>query len=166
VGALVAIGLSSNLGNRLQNLTRACASLQASVQGSAVSSAYETAPLYVTDQPEFLNAVMVGWTELGPIALLAKLKEAEKSLGRIDRGRNGPREIDLDIVAYGSLVLRSDTVVVPHPRAPERRFVLQPLVEIDPGFRIPGFGLAQDLLSRPDVLKQQVRRVSDARILV
>ena len=166
MGARVAIGLSSNLGDKLLFLRRACVSLSGSMKVTAVSSVYETGPMYLTDQPDFINAVLIGTTELGPLALLTRLKETERGLGRQDRGRNGPREIDLDIVAYGSLALRSQAVTVPHPRAFERRFVLQPLVEVDPSFRLPGFGLAQDLLSRPDVMKQQVKRISDAHLLL
>lgn len=105
--------------------------------------------MYVEDQPEFWNAVAVGDTELGPLALLRHLRAVENQLGRIRRQPNGPREIDIDLLAYGSLMLRSNGesgLVIPHPLIFERSFVLEPMKELDPNLRIPRFGRIDDML--------------------
>lgn len=133
------IAFGSNLGDREGNIRRAAETLGV----SRISSLHETTPMYVEDQPPFINAVAFLDTELGPLALLRLLKETEAAIGRQPRERYGPREIDLDLIAYGSLQLRSviygeARLQVPHPRLAERSFVLDPLAELDPGFHVPG----------------------------
>ena len=86
--------------------------------------------MYELDQPRFLNAVVEAQTELSPEALLDAVKEIERQLGRKPRSRNGPREIDIDILMYGAKQLDSPELTLPHPRMQERPFVLVPLMEL------------------------------------
>lgn len=151
------IGFGSNLGEREARILEAAERLGI----ARMSPLYETAPMYVLDQPAFLNAVGLLQTELGPAALLKKLKEIETGVGRLPRVRNGPREIDLDLLAYGKLQLISRIsgkvrLHVPHPRLVERRFVLQPLFDLDPTFELPGLGRVAELLSLTESQADQV----------
>ncbi len=108
---------------------------------AAVSSVYETEPMYVEDQAWFLNCVAVVETDLPPRRLLALLKATERRLGRGGgMARNGPREIDIDILLYGDAAVSEPSLVVPHPRMGERAFVLVPLREVRPDLVIPGLG--------------------------
>jgi 2-amino-4-hydroxy-6-hydroxymethyldihydropteridine diphosphokinase len=127
------IALGSNLGDREYNLRRAVAEIGRGAALVAVSSVYETEPMYLEDQDWFLNCVVVVETKMGPARLLARLGEIEKEMGR-DRkaGRNAPRTIDLDILFYGDEVVSGPTLMVPHPRIAERAFVLVPLAEVRP----------------------------------
>lgn len=164
---LIAIGLGSNCGDRRSFLTRAVQSLDGAFSRVAVSHLYETAPMYVLNQPAFLNAAALYRTDKGPLEVLAVLKRIEKDLGRTPRVRNGPRELDLDLLAFGRAQLRSErngkTVLqVPHPRIPERRFVLQPLAEIAPDLVLPGLGRIKDLLAATESQAQDVRLLEDA----
>lgn len=137
----VCIALGSNLGDRLGNLRAAVAGLGPMVTVTARSAVYETAPMYVTDQPAFLNMAVRGETELAPTALLAHLKAIEATLGRRDGGvRFGPREVDLDILLYGNVVLSAPGLEVPHPRMAERAFVLRPLADVAADVRHPVLG--------------------------
>ncbi|MDX1984929.1 MAG: 2-amino-4-hydroxy-6-hydroxymethyldihydropteridine diphosphokinase [Bryobacteraceae bacterium] len=135
---LVYLGLGSNLGDRAQNLRQAAELIAAAgVTPLRMSSTHETEPMYVTGQPMFLNQVMEGETEVFPRTLLKRLKSIEQAMGRKRTVRNGPRPIDIDILFYGSAVIRAPELVVPHPRMEERRFVLDPLAEIAPDLRHP-----------------------------
>ena len=119
--------------------------------------------MYVVDQPAFYNAVAAGGTDLGPLALLAELKRVELQLGRQVRTQNGPREIDLDLLAYDGLVLRSGArLIVPHARIAERRFVLQPWADLDPAFAIPELGPVGELLAQTNDPTDCVKEVADA----
>lgn len=163
----VVIGLGANLGDRRDNIARAIELLAGSLVIERLSGLYETAPMYIADQPPFLNAVLSARCDIGPLELVRTLKQIEQSIGRMERIKNGPREIDLDLLLYGTLVLTSKTaspVVVPHPRIGERRFVLEPLMEVDPYTVIPQNGAVATLLQKQDVQSQMVRRVSDAPI--
>ncbi len=163
----VVIAFGSNLGDRESAIAKALRELDGPLQAIRVSSLYETEPLLVGDQPPFLNGALLAETELGPRALLALLKATELKLGRRPRERYGPREIDLDLIVYGSLILRSTagaTLALPHPRLAERRFVLEPLVEVAPDLVVPGMGTATDLLRNPSVLSQDVQKVTHAPI--
>ena len=128
----VFIGLGSNLGNRQEYLRKAISSLAPEVAFQKASRIFETPPWGYSDQPAFLNQVIEARTDLEPQALLSKLKKIEKDLGRVERFRNGPRCIDLDILFYDDLVYESETLTIPHPRIAERGFVLVPLNEIAP----------------------------------
>jgi 2-amino-4-hydroxy-6-hydroxymethyldihydropteridine diphosphokinase len=144
------IGLGSNLGDREAYLRRALDLLRAdpSIELLAVSSFRETDPVGFLDQPRFLNAAAALETELAARALLERLLAVEQVLGRRRDGpRFGPRTIDLDLLLHGEEVVKEPGLTVPHPRLAERRFVLEPLHELDPGLVIPGRGLLADLLA-------------------
>jgi len=137
----VAIGVGSNLGDRLENLRRAAARLGDLLHDVRWSSVYETEPVGLTEQPRFLNACCVARTELSPPELLAALARIETELGRVRDGvRFGPRVIDLDILLYGDEVVEGSTLSIPHPRMHERAFVLVPLAEVAPNWQHPLLG--------------------------
>jgi 2-amino-4-hydroxy-6-hydroxymethyldihydropteridine diphosphokinase len=139
---LVFLSLGSNLGDRRRHLVQAVACLQELLADVAVSSLYETAPLELVNQPAFLNIVMRGVTRLQPLALLEKTLAIEKRLGRDRRGGvpKGPRTIDIDLLLFDDRVIDQERLQVPHPRMSRRRFVLQPLLELDSQLRHPGSG--------------------------
>ncbi len=128
------VGVGSNDGDRAANVERAVAALGRAGTIGARSSPYRTAPWGVTDQPWFLNAVVLLRTELNPRALLATLQEIERELGRVRARRWGPRTIDLDLLLYDDDDIDEPDLRVPHPRLRERAFVLVPLAEIDDRF--------------------------------
>jgi 2-amino-4-hydroxy-6-hydroxymethyldihydropteridine diphosphokinase len=146
------LGLGSNLGDRRRNLEAALDALRAHPQiaVSAVSSFLETDPVGgPPGQGRFLNAAAKIETDLAPEALLEELKRVERSLGRKPGPRWGPRQIDLDILLCGDTILETGTLVIPHPRMRERRFVLEPLAEIAPDARDPVTSLSvRDLLEK------------------
>ena len=129
----VAIALGSNLGDREANLREAARRLAGSISGLRLSSFHATDPVGVPDaatQPEFLNAAAVGETYLEPRALLAEMLAIERTLGRERPYPGAPRTIDLDLILYNDAVIEEPTLVVPHPRFRDRRFVLAPLAEV------------------------------------
>lgn len=128
------IALGTNLGDRPANLRSAIASFSPKLRVIQETTIYETPPWGYTDQPAFLNMVVKAETELEPYALLSYLKEKEKNLGRVKNFKNGPRQIDLDILFYDNLILEEEELTIPHPRLHERAFVLVPLAEIAPEF--------------------------------
>jgi 2-amino-4-hydroxy-6-hydroxymethyldihydropteridine diphosphokinase len=142
---LAYIGLGSNLGDREETIRRAVELLGA----ARVSTLIETEPWGYADQPRFLNAVAELETDEPPRALLARLLEIERELGRSREGpRYGPRTIDLDLLLYGDDRLDEPGLGLPHPRLHERAFVLEPLAELAPELVVPGFGPVKALLSR------------------
>ena len=130
--------LGANLGDRTQTLSRAADLIVARI-GPVVqqSGLYETAPWGVTDQPAFLNQVLVVETELEPEAVLTLTQAIEQEMGRVRHEKWGARTIDIDLLYYGSLVLQTDRLTLPHPYLHQRRFTLVPLAEIAPDFRHP-----------------------------
>lgn len=127
----VYLGLGSNLGDRREQLRAALRALsEHGVVVEAASSLYESDPMYEVDQPPFLNAVVAAQTELLPEELLRAAKDVEGQLGRQPRARNGPRELDIDILMYGDRQLDTPELTLPHPRMHERPFVLIPLAEL------------------------------------
>jgi 2-amino-4-hydroxy-6-hydroxymethyldihydropteridine diphosphokinase len=143
------VGLGSNLGEREATLREALTRLSEldGVAVVAVSSFRETDPVGNADQPRFVNAAAELETSLGPRELLDRLLEVERSLGR-DRSREerwGPRTVDLDLLLYGDETVGEPGLEVPHPRLAERTFVLEPLVELDPGLRLPDGRALRDL---------------------
>jgi 2-amino-4-hydroxy-6-hydroxymethyldihydropteridine diphosphokinase len=154
------LGLGSNEGDRLGALRAARDELeQRGVTVAASSSVYETAPQgEVLDQPDFLNACLAVETALGPEQLLDVCKDVERALGRVPGGpRHGPRPIDVDVLLLGDLVHRSDRLTLPHPEVSARRFVLEPLIELDPDLALPDGTPLGSRLS--DVADQPVRRL-------
>ena len=145
------------MGDRLANLRAAREALaRHGVEVLASSSVYETAPQgEVTDQPDFLNACIEIRTDLEPEALLDVCKEVERELGRAQGGvRRGPRSIDVDVLLLDELEHRSDRLTLPHAEVATRRFVLEPLLELDPALRLPDGTRLEELL--PAVLDQRV----------
>ena len=135
-----AIALGSNLDDPEAHVRRAFDEI-ASVERTkllACSRLYRTAPVGYADQPDFVNACAVVETSLAPRALLAALLAIEQRHGRVREMRNGPRTLDLDIIVYGDRVIDEPGLVIPHPRAHERAFVMQPLLEVWPDVVIPG----------------------------
>jgi 2-amino-4-hydroxy-6-hydroxymethyldihydropteridine diphosphokinase len=156
------LGLGSNEGDRLANLRAARAALaEHGVEVTGASSVYETAPQgEVTDQPDFLNACLRIRTELDPERLLDICKQVERDLGREPGGRrHGPRPIDVDVLLLGGVEHRSDRLTLPHAEVTSRRFVLEPLLELDAALALPdGTPLADSL---PAVAAQPVERVAE-----
>ncbi len=131
---MILIGLGSNLGDRPQNIMTAIEKLgqHKDIQIEKVSSLYETKPVGVTTQPDFINGVISITTSLSPLALLRVCLKVEEEMGRIRDERWGPRNIDIDILVYHDLMMEDEVLQIPHPRLHERCFVLVPLQEIDP----------------------------------
>ncbi len=151
-----AIGLGSNLGDRLQHLTTAFDELAALGAVVSVSSIYETAPVGGPEQGDYLNAVVVVDTQLSPRQILDELLRIERSHGRLRRERWGPRTLDLDLLVHEGTALDEAGLVVPHPHIGERRFVLEPLAEVWPEARIAPGTTAQDAVRA--VVDQEVTR--------
>lgn len=152
----VAVALGSNLGDRLGHLRQAVGGLRRLGRVEAVSSLYETAPVGGPQQGPYLNAVVLLDTELDLLELLDRLQELEAAAGRRRRQRWGPRTLDLDVVAYDGPPLEHRRLLVPHPRAAERRFVLEPLAEVWPQAPVAVDTTAADAL--PATRSQQVFR--------
>ena len=155
----VYIGLGGNLGDPVATLREALARVAElpGIELDAVSSAYESAPVGLEDQPPFVNAAARLCTDLPLRDVLAGLLAVERELGRVRTVRYGPRTCDLDILLAGEEVADEPGLAVPHPRLAERRFALEPLVELDPALALPGGALLGDLL--PGVLDQAVQRL-------
>jgi 2-amino-4-hydroxy-6-hydroxymethyldihydropteridine diphosphokinase len=139
-----AIGLGSNMGDRLAHLIAA----QAQVEGVAkkVSSLYETEPVGGPDQDPYLNAVLVVESDRSPIEMLDHLQELEMEHGRERRTRWGPRTLDLDLIAADTDPISTERLTLPHPRAADREFVLRPLAEVWPEAPVGGGAFARDAL--------------------
>jgi 2-amino-4-hydroxy-6-hydroxymethyldihydropteridine diphosphokinase len=149
----VYVGLGANLGEREATIRRAVELLAATpgIEVVGVSTLRETDPVGYVDQPRFLNGVAALETGLPPRAVLDRLLEVEQELGRM-RGegpRFGPRTIDLDLLLHGDEVVDEPGLVVPHPRLGERRFVLEPLHELDSQLALPDGRRVADLLLGP-----------------
>lgn len=144
------IGLGSNLGDREATINRAVELLSADARIDVlrVSSLRDTDPVDYVDQPRFLNGACLIETGLDPRELLKRLNSIESTLGRKrNHGpRFGPRTIDLDLLLYDDEVIDSPGLTVPHPRLTERRFVLEPLYELDPELTLPNGTRVRDLL--------------------
>jgi 2-amino-4-hydroxy-6-hydroxymethyldihydropteridine diphosphokinase len=145
------LGLGSNVGDRESHLRAAIELLrERGVEVEAVSSTYETEPVgEVLDQPDFLNAAIRIRTDLGPESLLDLCKEVEAERGRsLDAPRHSPRPLDVDLLLLGDLELRTERLTLPHREVASRRFVLAPLLELDPELDLPdGARLADALAS-------------------
>ena len=138
--ALAFIALGANIDDPVGRVFEAMRLLDAAPFGRLVarSSLYRTAPVGVLDQPDFINAVVSLQTTLAPLALIEGLLGLEEKLGRVRAQRNGPRRIDLDLLAYDARRIDIPRLQLPHPRATGRAFVMVPWAEIAPGFEIEG----------------------------
>jgi 2-amino-4-hydroxy-6-hydroxymethyldihydropteridine diphosphokinase len=135
------------MGNRLENIRRAADLLENRAgKITARSEVYETAPWGVISQPRFLNACLLLETGLPPYDLLAETQAAESEIGRVARERWGPREIDIDILTYGDILLNDERLVIPHPLMGRRAFVLVPMLDIARDFVHPSCGTSIDEL--------------------
>lgn len=144
----VVIALGANLGDPKKQISLAIDAIRDYIKVDKVSRLYETAPFKVSDnQPNYINAVLIGDTELQPKELMKKLLAIEVQLGRQRAFPKAARTIDLDIIDYEGFYLQSDELTLPHPRAFERKFVLEPWAEIDPSAELPGFGSVRELLA-------------------
>ena len=144
----VVIALGANLGDPRKRISLAVDEIRDYVTVKKVSQLYETAPFKVNDdQPNYINAVLIGDTELQPKELIKELLKIEAKLGRQRAFPKAARTIDLDIIDYEGFFLESDELTLPHPRAFERKFVLEPWLEIDPGAELPGYGPVSELLA-------------------
>jgi len=126
------IALGANIGNPKEQMDLAVAMLREATEFRLVSSYYSTKPVSDIPQPDYLNAVCIVESDLPALDLLALLHGIEKTLGRERAEKWGPRTIDLDLIQYGSLLSSADELQLPHPRAHERRFVIEPWHSIDP----------------------------------
>lgn len=142
--AVVALG--SNIGEPKENLDLAIALLREATEVVAVSRYFSTKPVGYLDQPDFLNAVCIIESDLPAMDLLKMLHGIEKVMGRDRSIKWGPRTIDLDLIQYGSLLSNADELTLPHPRAHERQFVLEPWLEIEPDGILLTHGKISELL--------------------
>lgn len=159
------LGLGSNVGDRLGHLRAAVELLDDhGVAVTAASSVYETEPVgEILDQPDFLNAAVAIETDQGPEELLDTCKAIEAERGRTLGGpRHGPRPLDVDLLLLGELELRTERLTLPHPQVSARRFVLEPLLELDPQLTLPdGTRLSEALAALGD--RERVTRVDELR---
>ena len=144
--AVVALG--ANIGNPKEQMDLAVAMLKEATEVTAVSTYYSTKPVGGPEQPDYLNAICILESELPALDLLSLLHGIEKSLGRERIEKWGPRTIDLDLIQYGSLLSKAEELELPHPRAHERRFVLEPWHEIDPDAVLLTHGKISELLAQ------------------
>lgn len=142
------IALGSNLGDRELNIDSAVAEIAKIIEVTHLSTNHETDPVGGPDQPKYLNAVLIAESLLAPDELLKALHAIESRLGRVRDIHWGPRTIDLDLIIVDDEKIDSPDLVLPHPRAHERRFVLEPWAEIDPEAVLPGHGRIEEILLR------------------
>ena len=154
----VALGLGGNLGPVEEIFLRALRQLEGALGPLLVASLYRSRPVSPIPQPDYLNTAVLARTSLPPGELLALAKALERDAGRRDGPRFGPRPLDIDLLLYGDVQLDSPELTLPHPRLRERRFVLEPLAEIAPDWRVPPEGAAvRELLEKLE--EQGVERV-------
>ena len=144
--AVVALG--ANIGMPSEQMNLAIAMLKEATEVIAISTFYTTKPVGGPEQPDYINAVCILESELPALDLLSLLQGIEKSLGRERIERWGPRTIDLDLIQYGSLLSKAEELELPHPRAHERRFVIEPWHEIEPDAVLLTHGKISELLAQ------------------
>jgi 2-amino-4-hydroxy-6-hydroxymethyldihydropteridine diphosphokinase len=142
------IALGANMSDPEECVELAIAMLAESFTLLARSSLYTTKPVGGPEQADYVNAVCIVDSELPPLDLLHVLQGIEKSFGRVRNVRWGPRIIDCDLISYGNFVSSDEELTLPHPRAHERRFVLEPWIEIDADGELVGHGRIDDLLAQ------------------
>ena len=154
---IIFLALGSNIENRKQHVETAIGLLREKVYDITVAPLYETKPRYFEDQQNFLNTVLRGFTDLEPRELLLFTKAVQKEVGRVERFRYGPREIDIDILFYGNKVYKDEDLEIPHPRLQERDFVLQPFADLNPNFLHPV--LKKTIKALLDTLPEEQRSI-------
>ncbi|MFZ0530586.1 MAG: 2-amino-4-hydroxy-6-hydroxymethyldihydropteridine diphosphokinase [Propionicimonas sp.] len=156
--------LGSNLGDRLEYLSGAARALRVTpgLTVTGISSVYETAPVGLLDQPDFLNIVIATESSLASLVMLERALAIEDAFDRVRMTTWGPRTVDVDLIAVGDRRLVSPELTLPHPRAHERAFVLVPWLEIEPEAHLVGHGRVADLVARLDA--SGVRRRDDLKI--
>jgi len=142
------IALGANIGNPQEQMDLAVAMLREATDFKVVSDYFSTKPVSDIAQPDYLNAVCIVESELPATDLLALLHGIEKTLGRERKEQWGPRTIDLDLIQYGSLLSSADELQLPHPRAHERRFVLEPWHSIEPDAILLTHGKISEILEQ------------------
>lgn len=143
----VVIALGSNIGDTHSHLHHAVEQLALHIDVVAVSSFYTTAPVGGPAQDDYLNAVLIGESDSDPLDLLVAMQEIEAMAGRTREIHWGPRTLDLDLISFGDHEIHEPHLEIPHPRAHERAFVLEPWLEIDPEAHLIGHGFIKDLLT-------------------
>lgn len=133
----VFLALGSNIGDKKKQIRDAIELLKKNIKNIKVAKFYETKPQYFEKQENFVNTVVSGYTDLKPLELMHFIKDVEKQVGRKERFRFGPREIDIDILFYGDLIYEDENLTIPHPLLQERYFVLKPLMDLEPDFVHP-----------------------------
>lgn len=163
-GPVGVLGLGSNLGDPLSHLRAGLVVLRRRLEIRAVSGVFQTAPVGGVPQPDYLNAVVIV-ADIDPEELLAAAWEAETARGRTRETVNGPRTLDVDVLAAGSRISDDPRLVLPHPRAHLRAFVLAPWAELDPAGILPGRGPLRALLAAlPAADRCGVRRRDDLEL--
>jgi 2-amino-4-hydroxy-6-hydroxymethyldihydropteridine diphosphokinase len=142
------ISLGANIGDPKAQMDLAVAMLREATEVISVSEYFSTKPVSDIEQPDYLNAICIAESDLPALDLLAVLHGIEKTLGRERLEKWGPRTIDLDLIQYGSLLSSADELTLPHPRAHERRFVLEPWISIDPEAILLTHGKVSELLAQ------------------
>lgn len=158
---LAYLSLGSNIGDREANLASAISALSTVNEILNIKSAsfYETEPLYLNEQPPFLNTVVELITDLDPFELLDATKHVEKIMGRSAvREKNEPRTLDIDILAVGDSLIETGELTIPHPGIPERKFVLVPFAELAPEFILPKWNVSVRTLLKLCPDKSEVRK--------
>ncbi len=160
----VFIGIGSNQGDRKSCIFSALEEIRSFGDLVSISGLYETEPFGSIEQSDFLNAVVQVSTALAPDELLTRLQHVEQRLGRVRKEKWGPRTLDLDILIFDQLLLKSETLVVPHPGLSERLFVLVPLCEIASQYNVPGLNktVEQLLKETPDGSRIELYATSNA----
>lgn len=142
------IALGANIGNPKEQMDLAVAMLREATDFKSVSKYFSTQPVSDIDQPDYLNAVCIVESDLPALDLLALLHVIEKTLGRERNEKWGPRTIDLDLIQYGTLLSSADELQLPHPRAHERRFVIEPWHSIEPEAILLTHGKISEILEQ------------------
>lgn len=155
----VLVGIGSNTGDKFANIEKAIEILtgKKEISGLKSSSLYETLPYGVEDQPNFINCAVSFYSGLNLKDLFFFLKETEKKIGRIERFRWGPREIDLDLLFFGDVIYNDEEITVPHPGIEKRDFVIVPAAEIEGKFYFPGKSIRLEEMNT-DLLKKNIVR--------
>lgn len=165
---MIYIGIGANLGDREKTLQKATGILNAKPEIAVVaaSAVYETAPIGVTDQPYFLNAVLQVHTSLSARSLLNCLLAIERKFGRIRETRWGPRTLDLDILLYGDAIINQPGLQVPHLHLHERAFVLVPLCDLKPDLKHPVLGQSIQFLTESLDMDLSVRKIEGLNLII